>query len=506
MGKDGWFSRFGIVGALLLGVFLMTFRLDPFLTDIDSWRQTETATMARNFLQHPNIFFPRINWGAPGPGIVESEFALFPWLVHLIYRAFGENPLFGRLLSGFFMLMALFNFSRFFRKVLPERAASLATLLLVTMPLFVRMGRAFMPEATAMFFFSFSLLYVVEGIRDERRWRFFAAGVFLLLAALVKPTSLVFGLIVALLVIRRWGLKGLFRLEVLGFGFVVLLPLAGFLLHAAHLHAQYGNTFGVLSGGDSKWGNLAMWMSYKFWGRLMRIEVQWVFGLAGLLLGLVGILKPLRATPRRLLAIAFPVLILYLALVGRYASFDGRGSHYHLWVAPFAVAAIAWGVTIVWGNPKPLLRGGGTLLLLLVFAQNLWGTSKLFDSGNPNASIRQAGLAVKKLTKPDETIVVLSIDPRWDRDSKGKPVPNNFEMPNVFFYAERKGRVLPRDEQTPKHLSATLRKAHANIFVNFPPWNKTAIPGFKKFLKSNMKLIQESPIFEVWVLKKTPPK
>ncbi len=484
----------------------MAFRLDPFLTDIDSWRQTETATMARNFLQHPHILFPRINWGAPGPGIVESEFALFPWLVHWIYRALGENPLFGRLLSAFFMLVALFNFSRFFGRILPERAASLATLILVTMPLFVRMGRAFMPEATAMFFFSFALLFVVDGLRDERRGRFFAGGIFLLLAVLVKPTSLVLGLIVAILVIRRWGVKGLFRIEVLGFGAVVLLPLAGFLLHAARLHAEYGNTFGVLSGGDSKWGNLGMWMSYKFWGRLMKIEAQWVLSFAGLLLGFVGIYQPLKGTPRRLLTIAVPVLVLYLALVGRYASFDGRGSHYHLWVTPFAAAAIAWGVTIIWENPKPLLRKIGSFLLLLVFAQNLWGTSKLLDPGNPMASLRQAGLAVKKLTKPDENIVVLSIDPRWDRDHSGKPVPNNFEMPNVFFYANRKGLVLPRDEQTSQNLMAILNKAHARVFVNFPPWNRTETKEFRNFLKSQMKLFREGPVFEIWALKKTHPK
>jgi 4-amino-4-deoxy-L-arabinose transferase-like glycosyltransferase len=501
MKKEGQFQRFGLIGALLLGAFLMTFRLDPYLTDIDSWRQTETATMARNFLQHPSILFPRIAWGAPGPGIVESEFALFPWLVHWLYRAFGENPLWGRLLSSFFMLAALFNFSRFFHRILPSATASLATLILVTMPLFVRMGRAFMPEATAMFFLSFSLPLVVDGIREERRSRFFAAGVFLLLASLVKPTCLVFGLIVAILVIRHWGVRGLFRKEVIGFGLIVLLPLAGFLAHAATLHAEYGNTFGVLSGGDSKWGNLAMWANYSFWGRLLKIEARWVFSFAGLFLGLVGILWPLRVGPTRLLAVSFLALTLYLALVGRYSSFDGRGSHYHLWMTPFAAAAIAWGVTVLWEQTKKPIQALGSLLLLLVFAQNLWNTTKLLDPGNPNTILRQAGLAVEKLTGPEESIVVLSIDPKMEQGSRGKLVPNNFEMPNIFFHAHRKGVVLPRDEQSPGGLIERLKKAHARVFVNIPFWNNSASPGFRAFLETRMQLEVEGKGFELWVMK-----
>ncbi len=501
MSKESLFYRYSLLGVLLLGAFLFVFRLDPNLTDIDSWRQTETATMARNFLQHPNLLFPRIAWGAPGPGIVESEFALYPWLVHWIYRLLGENPLYGRLLSAAFMLLALVNFARFFERILPERTARFATLLLVTMPLFVRMGRAFMPEATAMLFFSLALRMVTDGLKDERRGRFLAGGVFLLLAALVKPTSLVLGLVVAILVVQRWGFKGLFRWEVLGFGLVVLGPLAAFLAHAARLHAEYGNTFGVLSGGDSKWGDWGMWSSYKFWGRLVKIEAKWVLGFAGLVLGTLGLWKPLRTTPRRILSVGAGVMLLYLALVGRYSSYDGRGSHYHLWVTPFAAAAIAWGASILWRQPKRWLQLGGTLLLLLVFAQNLWGTAKLFDPGHPDHVLRLAGLAAEKATQAGENIVVLSFDPQWDIDSRGKPVANNFEMPNIFFHAHRNGRVLPRDGQSPEILKETMKRAGARVFINIPAWNDVAAPGFRSYLRSKMKLLVQGKGFELWVVK-----
>src|SRR4051794_592913 len=47
----------------------------------DIWRQSDTATIARNFATNGmHLFFPQINWGGAGPGYVEAEFQLMPWL------------------------------------------------------------------------------------------------------------------------------------------------------------------------------------------------------------------------------------------------------------------------------------------------------------------------------------------------------------------------------------------------------------------------------------------
>jgi hypothetical protein len=91
--------RWLLYAAILVLLAIRIPHLAADLADHDSWRQTDTATIARNFLEEPNILYPRINWGAPGPGYVESEFQLYPYAVYLVYRVLGENPLYGRVLS-----------------------------------------------------------------------------------------------------------------------------------------------------------------------------------------------------------------------------------------------------------------------------------------------------------------------------------------------------------------------------------------------------------------------
>ena len=60
--------------------------------------------------------------------------------------------------------------------------------------------------------------------------------------------------------------------------------------HAAQLHQDYGNTFGVVSGGDSKWGSWVIWRQGAFWADLLRLDVTGTVGYAGLALALVGLL------------------------------------------------------------------------------------------------------------------------------------------------------------------------------------------------------------------------
>lgn len=53
-----------------------------------------------------NLFFPQINWGGNGPGYVETELQLMPWLTGGLYLIFGEREFLGRLVSLAFMVAA----------------------------------------------------------------------------------------------------------------------------------------------------------------------------------------------------------------------------------------------------------------------------------------------------------------------------------------------------------------------------------------------------------------
>jgi len=112
-----------VVTAVLLRVPLLfvglTYR-------IDIWRQTDTASIARNFTRDANLFFPRINWGGAGPGFVEAELQLFPWTVSWLYRLFGDQVWLGRGLALACSTVTLVVFWKLAQRLINRRAALVA--------------------------------------------------------------------------------------------------------------------------------------------------------------------------------------------------------------------------------------------------------------------------------------------------------------------------------------------------------------------------------------------
>src|SRR3954471_3180224 len=165
----------------------------------DMWRQSDTATIARNFAANGmDIFFPQINWGGSGPGYVETEFPLMPWLAALTYLVRGEHIVLGRLVSLAFMLIAAAAFWGLVRRLLPASAARWALVAFFLSPAFMRWGTAFMPEATVLAFYLLALLGFCRWLQEDRLRFLVWAGAATSAAALVKPTSLHIGLVIGL--------------------------------------------------------------------------------------------------------------------------------------------------------------------------------------------------------------------------------------------------------------------------------------------------------------------
>ena len=57
---------------------------------VHSWRQADTAAMARHFsLAGTPIWLPQVDWSGASAGFVESEFPLYPFLVSRLYGLMG---------------------------------------------------------------------------------------------------------------------------------------------------------------------------------------------------------------------------------------------------------------------------------------------------------------------------------------------------------------------------------------------------------------------------------
>jgi 4-amino-4-deoxy-L-arabinose transferase-like glycosyltransferase len=143
------FSPLVVLAAiLLLGLTLRLIHLTAPLLGHHSWRQTDTAAIARNFVEEKfNLFYPRVDWRRDSSWEVESEFPAFTFLTACAYRVFGIHEWIGRAIAIAFSLLGIFFWHRLVRLLAGETTALWSAFFLAILPLPVFFGRAFMPES-----------------------------------------------------------------------------------------------------------------------------------------------------------------------------------------------------------------------------------------------------------------------------------------------------------------------------------------------------------------------
>jgi 4-amino-4-deoxy-L-arabinose transferase-like glycosyltransferase len=151
-----------LISLMLFGLISKLFNLTSPLLDYHSWRQTDTAGIARNFYNNGfNIIYPQIDWGGAGPGYVESEFQLVPFISSLFYKIFGVHEYIARLVVIAFSVGSIYLLYRMIRMHYSQRVAAFSIIFFIISPLELYFGRAVMPES-AMIFFSIGSLYFFD--------------------------------------------------------------------------------------------------------------------------------------------------------------------------------------------------------------------------------------------------------------------------------------------------------------------------------------------------------
>lgn len=433
-----------------------------------TWRQTDTASIAYHFLVNGfRILYPQIYWGGSGPGYVEAEFQLYPFIVALLYAGFGEHLWLGRLVSFVFSTLTIITFFLFARKVLKLPATLWSLILFVFSPLFLRLGTAFMPEATVMFFYVAALYLFYRWLDEQQSLLLFLASASTALAILVKPTSSHIGLIFALLAIERYGGSIVKNWRAWLAAVICVLPGVLYYWHAHNLYSEYGNTFGLLSGGDSKLGNLYYWLSPHFYKGVAGTEVAWVFTPLAVPVFLIGFFQSLRRRQTILLFSVITIGIYYL-IVARYSGY-GRGTQYHIYMIPFA--ALGFGAGIDWLASHKRCRLGvfGVLMAIAsIIALVAWSAHSyggMLRSAEPEDLIACAK-CVQKLVPADSRIIVSTTGQSEVMDIPGIPIPDNYQEPMLFFYSQRYGWSLPADWLAPGKIEE-LRREGASYYVVF---------------------------------------
>ena len=429
---------------LLLGFGLVTWFGVPHGIG-SSWRECDTQSIARNFLLDGfDPLRPRVDWRGDTDGAVECEFPLYQMAIAVVLQAVGnvdaEWP--GRLLALLSLLLAGFGMHRLFEwRNGPEQA-------LAGLVAFTGTGSAWMlatrvvPDATSLALSVNCLLLFRRHLERGTTFPLLAAAVMVALAGLQKPLALQVGV-----VMFGWTVVAApQRLRAIGWWLAMLaVPavVAAWLVHGAHLHAETGLSFGVVSGGDTKFPGLSQLVDPAILWSL--VQTTATFGMSVVAMAALGATLLLRRFDRSdAMLLAATLLGLLVSL--RYSHTRDLGPQYHA----FAAFTGAWFVARAWPAKAPRWLWLGLLAavagLAALRAKDERGVRNVVNA----LPIVEVAHAARPHIGPKDLIVARSVkgrrDTAWARNQ-------NCEDPRFFYLARARGWVLAKEEFTVDRLA-----------------------------------------------------
>ena len=179
-----------VIGLLAVAARLI-FINQPYV-DHWSWRQSDVAAIARNFLQNGFRFgYPQIDWAGNAPGYVGTEFPILPFIAAVCYKFAGVHEWIGRIQAVVLFAISLPFFFLLVREIFGSTAAVWATFFYCFTPLNVFAGRSFMPDVPSLSFAIVGLYFFLRWVEHGQSSSFFVAAIAISLSLLIKITSIV---------------------------------------------------------------------------------------------------------------------------------------------------------------------------------------------------------------------------------------------------------------------------------------------------------------------------
>ena len=459
-------------------VGMLAVRRSPSITDDwQGWRQADTQAIARNFaFEEFAPHKPRIDWRGDGPGYVETEAQLYPLLIAVTMKAAGESIWPGQLLSLIFVAAGVLVVALQLARKFGDHAGYAALLVMLGHQGTIAMSTSIQPDSLSFLAFWVGWVAFVEYLETRRYFALWVVAT--IIAGLVKPTTLELGVaqfILALatkrLHVRLW----------IGWA-VILVVVAGFMAYARTLFVDYGNTFGVLSGGDSKLPATDKLLAIETWVELARYSIVWGVGVLAIpSVVFLAWKKKLRAEH---LALAIAAALLVLVAL-RYTS-GTYGTHYHL---PHVVLG-AWLVAAALHELR------GALVAVVAIVALAMGVRAVRFLDLPAERETAIGEQLARLAPPGTLVAVRA---RAESYNTEWHTVNNYEDPRVFYVSRTKGWVLPNDLAGAERL-AELTARGAKLYVHVT--QKPIDAALAAWLATHARRVAQSPAGEIYALTK----
>ena len=457
---------------------------------VHSWRQADTAAMARHFSQEGTpIWLPQIDWGGASTGLVESEFPLYPFLVSRLYDLLGVQEWLGRGLSVLCSALTIWLVVRLGRRWFNPEAGWWAGLAFAIAPLGVYFGRAFQAEAL--------LLLCAAGALDsmsiwsERRlpWALALSWLGFTTAGLIKVIPLLWLGLPLLMVQLTFNPQGeVTRLQSLPGRMMRLLSrpvfwlyvgtslaaIAGWYWHAHHLGQASGLSFGFWGAGADR-SSLSLLLDINGWINLqLRVGLR-LLSLVGVPFLLIGLWASWRSRGGQIAISGLVGVLLCTVATMRSSTIH---EYYQLPLLLFSSPLIGLGWQ-KWNQQRPRWQPRLLLSLALVVSLTVLSVDYWAVEHRQRQAWMPLALTIRRDLRVGERIVsVTSTDP------------------TLLNLARRQGWLISSKQLTPERLQRWKRAGASHLAGSFV-WDKTYRPMPEQQQRILREMAKASP--HAWV-------
>jgi len=467
---------------LILALLPRLLNIGSNIIGVHSWRQADTAAMARNFYTAPfsltQFLYPAVDWG--GGGYAETEFPLYPALVSLLYRLLGLNEAYARGLSVLFSLLGLYFLYRLVTLCFSQAVAFWSALFYAILPLSIFYGRTVQPESLvtasclgSLYFFKRWLVALEQEANGSKHYALlFGSWVLAAIAILLKVLPFVYlGWPLLYLAIVKFRGKLFLRADLWLYALSLFAVTAAWYVHAHSIFLETRLTFGFWSGDTDRytWSSL---LSGKYWlDIIFRVMVRH-FAVFGFFVALVGLSIPRQQAEDWMWEVG---------LLGSFAAgaIAPTSSYVHEY---YQLPVMFFGVVFI---GKVFARSNRSINQSIDRSVNHSvnrSTNHQIEEKPPIKPRRRLALTALLILTLLTSTAIYTIDYLWEEDPLAsevhylativnKYVPPDAKVltttggdPTALYLANRKGWMISPEEVSPDRLEAAIADG-ANYFV-----------------------------------------
>lgn len=392
---------------IVVSLSLRLYKIDRPLGDWHSWRQADTAAVARNFIKDGfNPFIPKFDDmstqtnGLDNPNRYRFvEFPVYNSVIAAVWQVTGISVTSARLTTAIITLLSMLCLYFIVRNFSASLTAFLAAFYFAVMPFNVFYSSVILPGPLMVFLTLAAYLTFIYWQKFETKWYLFVlSAIFLSLAILTWPIALFFTLPLIYLAWDKYCFTAFKKTSLWVYAAVVLIPFIAWRIWILNFPEGIPQWRYLINDGNIRFkGAFFRWLIIERMGKL-------ILTLGGFSLLFLGVIK--KPAREKLFYLS------YLASVALYftvfASGNVRHDYYQIPAIPVFAVFMALGTKLLIFPPQNLINiytsrliAAASIIFLLVFG--FYEIKGYYWINKP--AIVTAGVAVDRLLPQDATVL-----------------------------------------------------------------------------------------------------